>query len=214
VVPPDEFVRLAEDTGMMQPLTAFVLERALAQRHAWRRAGHDFPVSVNLSMRNLHDIGLPDEIAALLEKWRLEPGALELEITESSIMADPQRAMEVTARLRAMGVGLVIDDFGTGYSSLAHLKQLPVHAIKIDRSFVIDMQADENDATIVRSAIDLAKNLGLKVVAEGVEDEITWARLSALGCDLVQGHYVCRPLPADQFDVWFAEYHESVAASS
>ena len=214
VVPPDEFVRLAEDTGLMQPLTTFVLASALRQRHAWRQAGYDFPVSVNLSMRNLHDVGLPEEIGRLLQLWRLPPDALELEITESSIMADPRRAMDVTARLRAMGVGLVVDDFGTGYSSLAHLKQLPVQAIKIDRSFVIDMETNENDATIVRSAIDLAKNLGLIVVAEGVENEATWARLSALGCDLVQGHYLSRPLPPDQLDAWLASSHGSVVTTS
>jgi predicted signal transduction protein with EAL and GGDEF domain len=214
VVPPDEFVRLAEDTGLMQPLTGFVLESALRQRHAWRGEGHDFPVSVNLSMRNLHDVGLPDQIERLLRKWRLPAGALELEITESSIMADPRRAMDVIEELRAMGLGLVIDDFGTGYSSLAHLKQLPVHAIKIDRSFVIGMEDDENDATIVRSAIDLAKNLGLTVVAEGVESEATWARLSDLGCDLVQGHYFSRPQPPDELELWLAEPRRSVVGTS
>jgi EAL domain-containing protein (putative c-di-GMP-specific phosphodiesterase class I) len=207
-------VSLAEDTGLMQPLTAFVLESALRQRHAWRQEGYDFPVSVNLSMRNLHDVDLPDTIGRLLQAWRLPPNALELEITESSIMADPKRAMDVIARLRAMGLGLVIDDFGTGYSSLAHLKQLPVQAIKIDRSFVIDMETDENDATIVRSAIDLAKNLGLIVVAEGVENESTWARLSMLGCDRAQGYYVSRPLPPDQLDIWLANKRGSVVTTS
>jgi diguanylate cyclase (GGDEF)-like protein len=214
VVAPDEFVRLAEDTGLMQPLTAFVLKTALRQRHMWRQAGYDFPVSVNLSMRNLHDVGLPDEIERLLQGWRLPADALELEITESSIMADPPRAMEVIARLYRMGLGLVIDDFGTGYSSLAHLKQLPVRAIKIDRSFVIDMDVDDNDATIVRSAIDLAKNLGLSVVAEGVESEATWARLSALGCDHAQGNHLSRPLPPDELEEWLAASRTSVVAKS
>jgi diguanylate cyclase (GGDEF)-like protein len=214
VVPPDEFVRLAEDTGLMQPLTAFVLESALRQRHAWRRSGYDFPVSVNLSMRNLHDVGLPDQVERLLRLWRLPPEALELEITESSIMADPQRAMDVIEQLRAMGLGLVIDDFGTGYSSLAHLKQLPVHAIKIDRSFVIGMENDENDATIVRSAIDLAKNLGLVVVAEGVETDATWNRLADLGCDLAQGHHFSQPQPPDQLELWLAERRGSVVTTS
>jgi diguanylate cyclase (GGDEF)-like protein len=204
VVPPDEFIPLAEDTGLMQPLTRFVLETALRQRHMWRQAGFEFPVSVNLSMRNLHDLGLPDEIERLLQNWRLPARALELEITESSIMADPPRAMDVIGRLCEMGLGLVIDDFGTGYSSLAHLKQLPVHAIKIDRSFVMGMATDENDATIVRSAIDLAKNLGLIVVAEGVETEPAWARLAELGCDLAQGYYLSPPLPADELEVWLA----------
>ena len=214
VVAPDEFVRMAEDTGLMQPLTAFVLKTALRQRHVWRQAGYDFPVSVNLSMRNLHDAGLPDEIERLLQGWRLPAGALELEITESSIMADPQRAMEVIARLYRMGLGLVIDDFGTGYSSLAHLKQLPVRAIKIDRSFVMDMDVDDGDATIVRSAIDLAKNLGLGVVAEGVESEATWDRLFALGCDLAQGNHLSRPLPPDELEVWLAASRSRVAAKS
>ena len=209
VVAPDEFVRMAEDTGLMQPLTAFVLKTSLRQRHVWRRAGYDFPVSVNLSMRNLHDVGLPDEIEQMLHGWRLPATALELEITESSIMADPQRAMDVIARLYRMGLSLVIDDFGTGYSSLAHLKQLPVRAIKIDRSFVMGMDVDENDATIVRSAVDLAKNLGLGVVAEGVESEATWARLSALGCDFAQGNHLSRPLPPDELEVWLASLARS-----
>ena len=130
-------------------------------------------------------------------------------------MADPQRGDgRDRAGSRSMGLGLVIDDFGTGYSSLAHLKQLPVQAIKIDRSFVIDMETDENDATIVRSAIDLAKNLGLIVVAEGVENEATWARLSALGCDMAQGYYLSRPLPPDQLDVWLAASRGSVVTTS
>ena len=122
--------------------------------------------------------------------------------------------MEVIARLYRMGLGLVIDDFGTGYSSLAHLKQLPVRAIKIDRSFVMDMDVDDNDATIVRSAIDLAKNLGLSVVAEGVESEVTWARLSALGCNHAQGNHLSRPLPPDELEVWLAASRRSVAAKS
>ena len=214
VVAPDEFVRMAEDTGLMQPLTAFVLKAALRQRHAWRQAGHDFPVSVNLSMRNLHDVGLPDEIERLLQGWRLPADALELEITESSIMADPHRAMDVIGRLYRMGLSLVIDDFGTGYSSLAHLKRLPVRAIKIDRSFVMEMDVDDSDATIVRSAIDLARNLGLGVVAEGVESEVTWGRLHALGCDFAQGNYLSPPLPPDELEVWLEASRASVAATS
>ena len=214
VVAPDEFVRMAEDTGLMQPLTAFVLEASLRQRHGWRQAGYDFPVSVNLSMRNLHDVGLPDEIERMLHGWRLPADALELEITESSIMADPQRAMDVIARLYRMGLSLVIDDFGTGYSSLAHLKQLPVRAIKIDRSFVMGMDVDENDATIVRSAVDLAKNLGLGVVAEGVESEATWNRLSALGCDYAQGNHLSPPLPPDELERWLRSFRGSVVAKS
>jgi diguanylate cyclase (GGDEF)-like protein len=195
-IPPDEFIPLAEHTGLIRPLTLFVLEEALAQCRRWNDTGVAVGVAVNLSVRNLYDPSFADEVAALLAKYEVPSSQLELEITESVIMADPMRAMAVLARLSDLGVGLSLDDFGVGYSSLAYLKRLPVTEIKIDKSFVMNISNDESDAMIVRSTIGLARSLGMRVVAEGVENEDTWARLVALGCDIAQGYYLCRPKSA------------------
>jgi EAL domain-containing protein (putative c-di-GMP-specific phosphodiesterase class I) len=156
-------------------------------------------------MRNLLDPRILDTVAQLLSRWDVPPAALEVEITESSIMADPARASEVLLSLQALGVRIAIDDFGTGYSSLAHLKQLPVDVLKVDRSFVSDMLADDSDRIIVRSTIDLAHNLGLRVVAEGVEDEATATLLAELGCDQAQGYHFSRPVPATDLARWLHE---------
>jgi diguanylate cyclase (GGDEF)-like protein len=199
---PDEFIPFAEHTTLIRPLAHFVLDHALRQCRAWRRSGLDVSVAVNLSVRNLLDLSLPDEVARLLSKWELPPGALDLEITESTIMAEPMRAMEVLTRLSEMGVGLSLDDFGTGYSSLAYLRRLPVDEIKIDKSFVLNMASDEDDASIVRSTIDLGHNLGLRVVAEGVENGQIWNQLARLGCDVAQGYYLSRPVPAERLSEW------------
>jgi EAL domain-containing protein (putative c-di-GMP-specific phosphodiesterase class I) len=177
-----------------------VIEAALAQRQAWEGTALAVPIAVNLSMRNLQDPHLPDMVNELLRKWGGQPDWLVLEITESSLMADPSRALVVLERLRDMGLRISIDDFGTGYSSLAYLRQLPVNELKIDRSFV--RQMSEGDAVIVRSTIGLGHDLGLTVVAEGVEDVATWERLGAFTCDLVQGYLVSRPLPAAQLALW------------
>jgi diguanylate cyclase (GGDEF)-like protein len=206
---PDEFIPLAQHTGLIRPLTLCVMDTAMAQARAWQNRGWKLSVAVNLAARNLLDAGLPDDVYELLEKWQLEPGTVKFEITESTIMADPVRAMSVLERLHAMGTKLSIDDFGTGYSSLAYLKRLPVDAVKIDKSFVLNMDTDENDAAIVRSTIDLARNLGLNVVAEGVENEATWQTLAALGCDFAQGNYLTRPLPAPELNAWFERRPES-----
>jgi EAL domain-containing protein (putative c-di-GMP-specific phosphodiesterase class I) len=187
-VPPDQFILPAEQTGLIHPLTRWVLKTALRQCQAWHESGLVIPVSVNLSARNLHDAQLSDYLAELLKTFSGSPEQLELEITESAIMADPQRALEAITRLREMGLRFALDDFGIGYSSLAYLKKLPVDTIKIDKSFVIDMAKDEDDVLIVLSTINLAHNLGLKVVAEGVETEKIWDRLFALGCDEAQGY--------------------------
>ncbi len=197
VIPPDQFILLAEHAGLIKPLTLWVLTAALRQCRGWHDRGIAISVAVNLSARSLQDAGLPDQVAAILHHAGAVPGSLELEITESVIMADPVRALEILTRLNAMGVRLSIDDFGTGYSSLSYLKKLPVESIKIDKSFVISMVTDPDDAVIVRSTIDLAHTLGLKVVAEGVEQRETWDRLAALGCDSAQGYYLSRPQPAD-----------------
>jgi diguanylate cyclase (GGDEF)-like protein len=196
LVPPGEFIPLAERAGLMKPLTRWVMAAALRQCKAWRDAGHDLAVAVNLSMRTLHDAELPKMVRDLLRMTRCEPSALDLEITESDVMADPKGAIEILARLRALGVHVSIDDFGTGYSSLAYLNRLDVDTVKIDRSFVGTMTVDSSSAAIVRATIELGHGLGLVVVAEGVEDEPTHRALSALGCDLAQGYFFARPAPA------------------
>ncbi len=202
VMMPDRFIPLAERSGLIRSLTLFAARTALAQARTWREAGIELTVSVNLSTRDLIDVSLPDEIGALLEEARVPPHLLELEITESVIMADPMRARGVVARLREMGVKVAIDDFGLGYSSLGYLKNLPVNDLKIDKSFVINMMDDQGDAVIVQSTIDLAHNLGLTVIAEGVESDETWRRLRTLGCDVAQGWLIGRPLPAADFATW------------
>src|SRR3712207_6353499 len=183
-------------------MTLYLLDSALRQANAWRTRGLDVSVSVNLSMQNLIDLRLPNDLARLLTSWRLPPGSLELEITESTIMADHRRAMAILTRLSKMGVALSVDDFGTGYSSLAYLQNLPVDFIKIDKSFCISMGEDASNATIVQSTIDLGHNLGLKVVAEGVETQEAYTTLAALGCDYAQGFYLSRPLPPEKATIW------------
>jgi diguanylate cyclase (GGDEF)-like protein len=202
MVPPNEFIPLAEHTGLIKQLSAYVLDAALRQLRAWLDAGLDLGVAVNLSARNLLEADLPDQISALLLTRRVPADRLILEITESTIMADPQRALGVLTRLSEMGIRLSIDDFGVGYSSLSYLKRLPVDEIKIDRSFVAQMDDDEDDAFIVRSTIDLGRNLGLSVVAEGVETETVWNELSELGCDYAQGWFLGRPMPAADLGQW------------
>ncbi len=202
LLPPSDFMPLVEQTGLIGPLTRHVLERAIAQCAAWRHAGEEITVSVNLSVRNLLDPDLAPLIDDLLRIYRLTPSALELEITESMLMSDPERSLVTLSRLSQLGVGLSVDDYGTGYSSLANLRRLPIDELKIDRSFVSPMLSDESDLIIVRSTINLGHDLGLKVVAEGVEDEATLHRLEKLGCDLAQGYHFSKPLPAETFNKW------------
>jgi diguanylate cyclase (GGDEF)-like protein len=205
IIPPDEFIPLAERSGLIRPLTAWVLSTALDQARAWEHDGLQLSVAVNLSARNLSDTQLPDHLTDLLRRTGAPAGRLELEITESSIMADPARALDVLTRLHRMGIPLAIDDFGTGYSSLGYLKRLPVSAVKVDKSFVKNMETDDNDAVIVRSTVELAHNLGLQVIAEGVETSYLWDRLAALGCDAAQGYYMSQPMPADALSKWFVD---------
>jgi diguanylate cyclase (GGDEF)-like protein len=207
---PDEFIPIAERTGMIHELTAFVLRTALRQCRDWRRAGARVDVAVNVAVGSLLHVDFPEEVRTALEEAGVSARALTLEITESSIMADPTRSIRVLSALSAMGVQLAIDDFGTGYSSLSQLKQLPVDELKIDRSFIQDMTSDDDDATIVRSTIDLGHNLGLRVVAEGVEDAETWRRLKTLGCDVIQGFYLARALEPASFTRWLTEWNEGV----
>jgi diguanylate cyclase (GGDEF)-like protein len=202
---PDDFVPVAERTGLIKPLTRYVLASALEQCGAWNAAGFDLHVSVNLTIPDLLDLELPDRIAALLEETGVRNEQLELEITETTILADPFRVRQVLSRLNEMGLGLAIDDFGTGYSSLAYLKRLPVQTIKIDRSFVMDMCEDASDATIVRSTVDLGRNLGLAIVAEGVESQEIWDALRALGCSLAQGYFIGRPMAAAELTTMLSQ---------
>ena len=205
LIPPDQFIGMAERSGFIRSLTMWVLNEALRVCRSWRRQGFEIPVSVNLSARTLHEVNLPVRIFELLKRHGIAPDQLELEISESFIMGDPAHTLEVLKRLHQMGVGLFIDDFGMGYSLLGYLKKLPVNAVKIDKSFVIGMTTNENDALIVRSTIDLAHNLGLKVVAEGVENRDVWNRLVALGCDAAQGYYISRPFPSRDMTKWLSE---------
>jgi diguanylate cyclase (GGDEF)-like protein len=198
LLPSGEFVPIAENTGLIEPLTMDTLRMAIKQARGWLDEGRELTVSVNLSVRSLLHTNLAREVEFLLTRFKVPPHNLELEITESSIMADPTRARATLVQLASMGVRLSIDDFGTGHSSLAYLKRLPVHALKIDKSFVINMASDDNDLVIVQSTIDLAHNLGLEVVAEGVESEEVWNRLRSLGCDMAQGFWRGRPVKAEE----------------
>jgi diguanylate cyclase (GGDEF)-like protein len=200
-IPPNDFIPIAERTGLIKPLSRHVLRAAVEQCGAWNAAGLGLHVAVNLTIPDLLDLELPDWIAALLAETGVHPEQLELEITETTILADPFRVRQVLSRLNEMGLRLAIDDFGTGYSSLAYLKRLPVQTIKVDRSFVMGMADDPSDATIVRSTIDLGRNLGLDVVAEGIETQEVWDALREQGCTLGQGYFISRPVPADELAV-------------
>jgi diguanylate cyclase (GGDEF)-like protein len=195
---PDAFIPLAEQTGLIKDVTEHVLEAALRECRAWRAGGLDIRFSVNVSTRTLLDHQLPATIRALLSRFAVPAASLQLEITESRLVADVRRARAVLHELRAMGVTIAIDDFGTGFSSLSQLQQLPVDEIKIDRSFVMRMETDRDDAVLVRSIIDLGRNLGLRVTAEGVETASTQHTLRELGCDFAQGFHISRPVPADE----------------
>jgi len=201
LIPPDEFIPLAEPTGLIEQLTAYALDHALRQCRAWLDDGHHIGVAVNVSVRNLYEEGFARQVKRQLALSRVPAELLTVEITEGTVMADPARVAAVLAEVHAMGVRIAIDDFGTGYSSLAHLKRLPVDYIKIDRSFVMNMDDNDDDAAIVRSTIDLAHNLGLQVVAEGVETEAHWTQLKQLGCEYGQGYFISRPTPPEALDL-------------
>jgi diguanylate cyclase (GGDEF)-like protein len=201
-VSPEEFILLAEHTGLIRPLTALVLDTALGACAGWRRQGHALGVAVNLSTRSLGDADLPEQVRAALAAAGLPPAALTLEITETAVMSDLTRSLAVLRELRALGVRLSVDDFGTGQSSLAYLKRLPIHEVKIDKGFVLGLADDPGDAAIVRAAIDLGHALGLTVVAEGVEDAHTLGLLTDWGCDRVQGYHLSRPVALPDFRDW------------
>jgi len=202
---PDQFIPLAERTALIKPLTDWVLDCALSQCRDWHDNGYPIHVAVNLPTQSLLEPFLPQRVSRTLEKWKLDPRVLKLEITESGIMADPPHVLAILHLLRTLGVRLSLDDFGTGYSSLIHMRNLPVDEIKIDKSFIMGMKHNESDAAIVRSIISLAHSLGHEVVAEGVDDEETFRMLSELGCDLAQGYYLTPPLPPDDLMKWLAD---------
>lgn len=202
---PDDFLPIAQQTALTKPLTLYVIDEALRQCRCWQDDGLQLAIAVNVFARNLVDSDFPTQVASLLERRGVEPRFLELEITESSMLADPARTKLILEQLSGMGIRLSLDDFGTGYSSLAYLKRLPVSEIKVDRSFIANMERDEDDATIVRSAIDLGRNLDLEIVAEGVESKHAWDRLKALGCTAAQGYYITPALPAPELRTWLLE---------
>jgi diguanylate cyclase (GGDEF)-like protein len=207
-VSPSEFIPIAEQIGVIRPLTMRLLDQAVDEWRAWEEAGMDLVLGVNISARHLMSRDFVREIEELLATSRIAPSNLKLEITESTIMADPAHAENVVRALSALGVRIAIDDFGTGYSSLAYLKRLSVDELKIDRSFVSDMRESESSAVIVRSIIQLAHNLGLEVVAEGVEDPETMQMLRDLGCDMAQGYHVSRPMSGERVIPWLAGSRE------
>jgi len=208
---PDEFIPFAEQTGFIRVLTRWVMEKSAELCHELAAQGYPLKVSVNLSTRDLLDQDLPAKFAETLARHKLAPSSFCLEITESAIMDDPVRAQHTLERLSAMGVDLSIDDFGTGYSSLAYLKRLPVNELKIDKSFVLNMENDVGDTKIVRSTIDLGHNMGLRVVAEGIESEAVWRLLAELGCDQGQGYFMSRPIPGDQLIAWLEKWQAPIA---
>lgn len=206
-VPPGEFIPIAEMSNVIYPLTVWVMEESIKQCAQWQSRGLDLSVAMNLSARNLMDERIVDDLKRLLATYKLDGQHLEMEITESMIMSDPKRAQGALEKIHALGVKLSIDDFGTGYSSLAYLKRLPVQALKVDRTFVRGMLDDEHDQIIVHSTIQLAHNLGLEVVAEGVENQATYDKLGELDCDSVQGYYLSQPMNSSVAEAWLEGGH-------
>lgn len=202
LVPPDDFIPYAEITDLIHPLTLWVLENSLIQSAEWSKQGLIHHISINLSARNLLDDSLPNQLALLLKAYDVEPSSIELEITESALMTEPESALLNLNQLHELGVQISIDDFGTGYSSLSYLRQMPIHKLKIDKTFVLDMDSNHGDRVIVESTINLAHNLGLKVVAEGVENKEVLALLGDLGCDEAQGYYISRPQIPTKLEAW------------
>jgi EAL domain-containing protein (putative c-di-GMP-specific phosphodiesterase class I) len=201
VLPPIAFLGLIADAGLMVPFTMDVLDQALVQQSRWSMAGYDVCVSVNISAASLRDDELPDKIAGLIAKRSVNPSRITLEITEDSFIADPEQALLVLERLRGLGVELSIDDFGTGFSSLTYIRRLPVSELKLDRTFLTGAPEDRRAVSIIRSTVDLAHSLGLRIVAEGIENLEALELVDDLGCDAAQGYLMGRPVPAEEFDL-------------
>ena len=206
IIPPMDFIPLAEESGLIRPLTELVLDKALAGCAGWQSVAPGVGVAVNIPARLLHLGELEQQVDRLLRRHGVAASLLTLEITETSLMGDPDATLGVLNRLRDRGVAVSVDDFGTGYSSLSHLRKLPVHELKIDRSFVQGMGRNADDAAIVRAIVELAHTLGLLVVAEGVEDAATWDALAAAGADVGQGYYLARPMAVEDFGSWFEQH--------
>jgi len=207
VIAPDEFIGLAEHTGLIRQVTDYVLEETTRQSQEWRTVGLDIPISVNLSAKDLQDVALPNKVARLLAIYSIPSDSLVVEVTETAIMSDPERALAVLNALRELHIRISMDDFGTGYSSLAQLKRLPVDEIKIDRSFIANLERDNDDQVIVKSTIELAHNLGLDVVAEGVETRNEFDLLAGWSCDIAQGYHTGKPMPAAELTRQLLDAH-------
>ncbi len=205
---PDRFIPMAEDSGLITPMTWWVMETAVAQCAAWHKAGLPVNVSINFSAHCLQETDVAERVEECIKRHALPDNALVLEITESMIMEDPHQASTVLLKIDAMKVDVAIDDFGTGHSSLAYLKHLLVDELKIDRSFVMGMHEHDNDEIIVRTAINMAHSMGLRVVGEGVEDRKSWDALTAMGCERIQGYFISRPLPVDQITRWLEAFSQ------
>ncbi len=206
LIDPEELIRVAEHSGVMRMLTMRVIDDVVAQLAKWRASGLTLRAAINVSVRDLHTGEIVDRLADRLTEHDISPELLQLEITEGALMADPRRVLATLQRLAKIGIALSLDDFGTGYSSMQHLRRLPLAEVKIDRSFVLGMVHDSDDEAIVRSIIELAGALGLRVVAEGVEDDKTRRLLLAAGCHVAQGWFYARPMPADQLAEWLSRY--------
>ena len=206
LVSPEVFIPLAEQAGLMATLTTHILNLALQHCATWRAEGLQVNVAVNLSASSLVDLNLGALVGALLARWDVPAELLTLEITEGTVMADPDVAIGVLQSLRDLGIRLSVDDFGVGYSSLANLNRMPVQEVKIDRTFVQNLSESVDSAVITRSIVDLGRNLALDVVAEGVEDLQAWDLLAAMNCQYAQGYFLARPMPPERFAAWHAQW--------
>ena len=210
ILMPGSFIQAAEKSGLIRQLSEWVIDTACRELAGMQQNTPGLRAGINLSMHNLHDFNLMDKIQASLDKYQLSPASLLLEITETGVMLDPEQVIDTLGQLATKGFQLSIDDFGTGHSSLVYLKRLPVHTLKVDKSFVADMDTDEENASIVRATIDLAHSLGLTVTAEGVETSAVLNMLKGMGCDYYQGYYISKPMPKAGMAVWLSENQEEI----
>ena len=208
ILMPDDFIEQVTNDGLMQALTDFVIKTSIQQASIWKQAGEKLTVSMNVTASTLLDLSLPDQIAELCKQYEVPPEMLILEVTETEAMRDVTRTMDVLLRMRLRNIGVSIDDFGTGHSSLRELQRMPFSELKIDKSFVSDMVNNKDCAVIVNSIIDLGHNLGLKVIAEGIEDDKTWNLLKDKNCDFAQGYYMARPMNAADFSAWLDNWRK------
>lgn len=214
ILPPIEFLDDIVKEGLMQPMTEHVLATAIKQVAKWHHAGEDLTVAVNVTASSLLELSLPDRITEMCTQHQIPPEKLVLEVTETEAMRDVTRTMDVLLRMRIRNIGVSIDDFGTGHSSLRELQRMPFSEMKIDKSFVMDMVNNRDNTVIVNSIVDLGHNLGLKVVAEGVEDVRTWRMLAEKKCDFAQGFYMAKPMPAEDFNRWLTSWRETSATEA